>query len=341
MKRPDAGRSGSGVTILDPFVIPFHDLNIVRRINERSLLAAIRKRMATLNFHNPIVLSSSPIIAPLVGKLGETSSHYFCLDEYSKFNGTFLSIKEFEASMIEKSDSSYFVSDVLLEKKRLAHRPAYYLPQGLELEHFRPVSRVEPISLKLPGRPIVGYHGVVGHWVDVELINMCAERYPDLNFVIVGKTTLETDLSFKETNVTHLGAVPYQDLPKYISLFDIGLIPFQVNELTIASNPLKLLEYLAFGLPVVSTDLPEVRKLQEVVYIAKGREDFINLIQEAIREDNSSKMQKRREIASKYSWKSIVEDISNNIINLEKEKGASSVKHYQNIHRRDNNWGEK
>jgi transcriptional regulator of aromatic amino acid metabolism len=88
------------------------------------------------------------------------------------------------------------------------------------------------------------------------------------------------------------------------------LIPFVINELIVAVDPIKLREYLALGKPVVSTDLPEVRKLQDVVYIGKNNKDFVDKIAKAIKEDNPTLTEERIRVAWQSDWGVKIEEIS-------------------------------
>ncbi len=133
---------------------------------------------------------------------------------------------------------------------------------------------------------IVGYTGVLSReWVDYELIRAAAAALPDTAFVLVG---IDYDGSLRESrildcpNVHWLGPRPYAALPAYLAWFDAALIPFVINELTCASSPVKLFEYLAAAVPTVSTDLPECRKYPAVL-LAEGREQIAGRIVEALR----------------------------------------------------------
>jgi glycosyltransferase involved in cell wall biosynthesis len=107
-----------------------------------------------------------------------------------------------------------------------------------------------------------------------------------------------------------LGKISYQELPEYAASFDVALIPFLVNELTISVNPLKLMEYLACGLPVISTRLPEVVRYAELVYLADSPEEFARAISRAFSEDSPAVRLMRRETARSKSWDAVAESMS-------------------------------
>jgi glycosyltransferase involved in cell wall biosynthesis len=110
----------------------------------------------------------------------------------------------------------------------------------------------------LPG-PVIGFYGLIEDWVDLEVIRHMAAARPDWSFLMIGEVKTDTSAVRRLPNVHFPGRRPYQSLPGYCRKFDIAVLPFVVNELTLAANPLKVREYLAAGLPVVATPLPEVQ----------------------------------------------------------------------------------
>src|SRR5690606_18552149 len=117
--------------------------------------------------------------------------------------------------------------------------------------------------------------------MDFALIDRVARTNPNASLVLVGPVGEDAPL-FTAPNVHVLGRRPYQSLPAYVQAFDVGLIPYVLNAHSIAVDPLKLLEYLAAGVPVVSTDLPEVRKYADVVVIGSTHEAFESAVGRAL-----------------------------------------------------------
>src|SRR5262249_58655080 len=114
---------------------------------------------------------------------------------------------------------------------------------------------------KLP-KPVLGFFGLVAQWVDLAAIEACARAFANGSVVILGKVAPDVDPTSLRSlpNVHFLGRKPYAQLPAYCRGFDVALMPFKLNELTLNANPLKVREYLAAGLPGVSTDIPQVRR---------------------------------------------------------------------------------
>ncbi|MER3398801.1 MAG: hypothetical protein C4316_09820, partial [Chloroflexota bacterium] len=130
------------------------------------------------------------------------------------------------------------------------------------------------------GRLVVGYSGALARWVDYDLLAEVARRLTEATFVLIGcdydGSLLRSGILGLE-NVVWLGMKPYEKLVDYIRWFDVGIIPFKLNNITEACSPIKLWEYLAAGKPVVSTDLPMCRGIEGVL-IARSTQEFADNI---------------------------------------------------------------
>ncbi len=155
---------------------------------------------------------------------------------------------------------------------------------------------------------IVGFHGSLQSWVDYRLIAGIADKRPDWGIVLVGPEYCPADVCKKKANVHLLGFKPYKELYQYVTHFDVGIIPFQVRQLTHSSNPIKMYEYLAAGVPVVATPIQECVQYQPYIRIAGSADDFIVKIEEA---RNVGEQEKRnyRIVARKNSWEERVHSI--------------------------------
>jgi glycosyltransferase involved in cell wall biosynthesis len=315
--------------MLHPFVVPMHDNRWVHRMNISSIIKSIRTAARSYNMTRPLILSSSPLIADLIGRVDDSSAHYFCLDDYTLFDGAFRSLRRHEDDLMQKADSCYFVSDLLLKKHGLKNRESHFLPQGVDVEHFsRSVTDAAP-EIGTLHAPIVGFFGLLANWIDLELIVRCAQTYRDVTFVIIGKAAVDVAKLKHCPNILYLGEIPYDQLPRYVVRFDVGMIPFRVNELTVAANPLKLLEYMAAGAAVVSTRLPEVEKFAPLVSVAGNNDEFVRMIGTSMQSDSTEKRELRRKKAQEHSWQNITEQICSTIQRVELtprlNTGAGSV----------------
>jgi len=151
---------------------------------------------------------------------------------------------------------------------------------------------------------------LLADWVDYDLIKKLAEHFSHGSIVLIGKIAVDAEQKVKildgVPNIHFLGRKPYAELPAYCKGFDVAINPFQINELTLAANPLKVREYLAAGLPVVSTDIPEVRVLNDV-RIGVDSDDFIKQI-----EASFADTKRRKDVSGAVrheSWDAKVEEL--------------------------------
>src|SRR5262249_58369198 len=152
-------------------------------------------------------------------------------------------------------------------------------------------------DLEALARPIVGYLGGLHQWVDQELIVGVASRMPDVTFALVGPA--QTDVSALErcTNVRLFGQRSHETVPAYVKGFDVGIVPYRIAEYTLNVYPTKLNEYLVMGIPVVATDLPEIRRFNaqhgSLVGVASGPGSFSQAIRAALNDSTPPDVQRR------------------------------------------------
>jgi glycosyltransferase involved in cell wall biosynthesis len=149
--------------------------------------------------------------------------------------------------------------------------------------------------------PIFGFFGLIRDWIDLDLLAEVARRKPDWHFVLIGDSKVDLTPYKASPNMHFLGPKPYEVLPAYCKCFDAGLIPFKINDLTIAVNPIKLREYLSAGLPVISTPLPEVLVYKEMVHIVRTPEDFLAAAAEALAVNSAMRL-KRQKAMAEETW---------------------------------------
>lgn len=255
--------------VTSPLVVPFHGNALARRLNRRWLGATIRRTCRSLGMRDPVTWAFLPSSAEVAGSLGERLVVYHCVDEYSEFTGADReAIRAMDRRLAERADVVIVSAGSLLESKRRYNPETFLVTHGVEVEHFRRAldpDTIVPAEIDGPrgrgGGPVVGFFGLLADWVDLELVARVARERPRWTVVLIGK--VDTDLGALRglDNVRVLGPRPYTELPAYCKGFDAAILPFRVNELTVAANPLKLREYLAAGLPVVATAIPEAERL--------------------------------------------------------------------------------
>ena len=269
-----------------PLVIPSWGNPALRALNTRLLRWQVRRVMRRLRFRRPINWVFNPAAGVLAGLLGEDRIIYYCVDEYTAFKGVDTSaLAAIEKSLINRADLVIVSAEKLLQTKRSLRAPTLLIRHGVDYDHFasalRPETTVPDEIANLP-RPVIGYFGLIADdWVDVPLLVHTARSFPTGSLVMLGKVTMNVSALASEPNVHLLGRKPYESLPGYCKGFDAAVIPFPITEVTLNANPLKAREYLAAGLPVVSTNIPEVRVLSHC-RIADSPTQFVSHLNEAL-----------------------------------------------------------
>jgi glycosyltransferase involved in cell wall biosynthesis len=310
-------RVAPNIHVFDPLVIPLPGLAPVVRLNNAILAVTLRAACRRLGLRRPIVWSFFPNIAGLVGRLDERLVVYHCVDDYAEFRGmASTSLRRLESQLLEAADL-VFTSSESLWRERVTRNPhTIFIPHGVDVARFARALAPDvsiPEDLRGVRRPIVGFIGAVADFVDLELVAQAARMRPDWSFVMVGRWVTDLTALRGLPNVHLLGQRPYEDLPAYCRGFDVGIIPFRLNNLTLRANPLKMREYLAAGLPVVSTPLPEVARYGALVRIAQGPAPFVGEIQQALLERGEPFLGMRLQAMRQESWEHRVEQFSEHV----------------------------
>jgi len=298
------------IFVLNPLAIPIYGRPRIRELNKSLLRFQVKRAMRTLGFKNPINFVFNPAAAVIAGALDEEQLIYYCVDEYTAFSGVASrSLAEMEEQLMRKSDLVIVSADRLFQSKARINSNTVLIRHGVDFNHFRkaldPDTTVPEEIRNLP-RPVIGFFGLIADWVDLELIAAVAKRFPDGSVVMVGKSTTDTKVLEQEPNIHLLGRKTYESLPGYCKGFDVALMPFRINELTLNANPLKVREYLAAGLPVVSTAIPEVEVLG-LCRIGTDRESFVREVEIALQEPGPSG--ERSERVRSESWDARVDEL--------------------------------
>lgn len=292
---------GSPRVIIHPSVLPWHHIRLARSVNARSLTRDIHRALETHGLETPpLLVTGSPPAVSVLGRLGERASVYYCMDDFLHLPNVSPSmLRPLEAELLDRVDAVIATAQALVDSKRPRSGRSWYLPQGVNFDHFA-IPRPVPTDLSRFPRPWIGFAGGVGSPLVPQLINEVARANRQGTVVLVGPVRMRPE-EFDATNVQLLGPRPYHQLPAYVQAFDVGLIPYEFNPHTVAVDPLKLLEYLAAGIPVVSTDLPEVRKYGAAIRIAPSVEAFVDDVQQAILEPRD-RAPARQALARTHDW---------------------------------------
>lgn len=300
--------------VTNPLVLPLTGLEWADRLNAAILAGSLRRLARRHGLRAPILWTFLPNVNRLLGHLGERLTIYHCVDKYSEFAGVPQdALIRMERELASRAHLVLASAEQLAAELR-AHNPnTHFIPHGVDLAHFaRALDPATPVAdeLRALPRPIVGFIGLLAEWVDLRLVRELALRRPAWSFVLVGKAVRDMSPVRGLPNVRLLGQRPYAALPAYCRGFDAGIIPFAATELTLRANPLKLREYLAAGLPVVSTPMPEVKRWGSLVHLADGAAAFLEGIERALDEGAEEERRRRAEAMRGEGWEARVEEIS-------------------------------
>ncbi|MHB8124881.1 MAG: glycosyltransferase family protein [Desulfitobacteriaceae bacterium] len=298
-----------GIFVYTPFpLLPFANLQtMINKLNQYILARSLKKVLAKLKFANPILWTYLPNNIDILKHLPHSQLIYDCADEHASFPGFINAqvVLNMENRLLVQA-RIVFASALELYNRRVAHcQNIQLINNGADFKHFRQALNevlVLPEEISSLPKPIVGYIGAISTWLDLELIKALAIAYPLWSIVLVGPQDIDLTELRAFANILFVGPKPYGVLPAFLKGFDLCLIPFKINNLTVNVNPVKLYEYLAAGKPVLATALPEVLKFSDHVAIANTKEDFVTLAAQEIAQDNSHKIQSRLEIALANSW---------------------------------------
>ena len=308
--------------LIPPLLVPGGNARsaVANSINQFALKRIILHWQRRLGFENPILWSYTYAFPDIIGSFSEKVVIYDCTDEFSAWDGANpVFVQNLEERFLRKSSLVFTTARGLFDTKRKINPNTHFIPNGVDFELFFDVYKNEgvaiPSDMQFP-RPIIGYVGTVKEWIDINLLAHIARKNPSWSIAIIGPIGIDisdTGLD-KMDNVFLLGKKPPVIVPNYIKFFDVCLNPFDIHHpVTATVNPLKVYEYLAMGKPIVSVDMPEVRHLQDVIYIASSYEDFEDKIRTAIEANNSVMTSHRLAVAKDYSWDKLLEKISQKI----------------------------
>ncbi|MGD8386280.1 MAG: glycosyltransferase [Desulfobacteraceae bacterium] len=309
--------------VLTPLVIPLPSSATARRLNRLLLITQVRMALAGVQRGPTQLWSFTPDVAYALGHFKEVRVVYYCVDDHASFSGYNKSqVLQDEEALCRRSDLVVTTSKTLQEAKAPWNPNTILVPHGVDYDHFSRAVRENlpcPQDLEAIPRPRLGFIGLIRDWVDLGLIAHVAEMHPEWHFVWIGDadSSVNTAQYRKMPNMHFLGRRPYEALPAYCRHFDVGLIPFKINALTRAVNPIKLREYLAAGLPVISTSMPEVAQYRGLIQIADSPEEFDYAVKECL-ETSSAYASARVEAMAGETWPQKVTLISERLGSLPK-----------------------
>jgi glycosyltransferase involved in cell wall biosynthesis len=310
--------------VYTPIVLPFPHSALATAANEQLLRASIKVLRRQRHMDEFQLWSFLPTAARYAGRLGESLLVYYITDEWAHFSGLDRAkILAMERDLCERADIVFATARTLVERKRVFNPETHLASHGVDHAHF--ARALDPATVRAPEvadlrGPVLGFVGLIQDWVDLALLEHLARYRQDWTLVVIGKALVDTSRLAALPNVRLLGRKPYETLPSYCAAFDVALIPFTLNELTRNVNPIKLREYLSAGLPVVSTDLPEVTAyaseqgaLTGAVAIGRSPEEFTAAVERALAADSPAARAARSDAMRAETWEQQVAKLGEHI----------------------------
>jgi glycosyltransferase involved in cell wall biosynthesis len=234
---------------------------------------------------------------------------YDNMDELSAFRDAPPKLLALESELLERADIVFTGGHSIYEAKRHRHRNIHPFPSSIDVPHFsaaRRSTRADPADQATLPRPRLGFFGVVDERMDLDLVEGIAALRPDWHLVMLGPVVKIDKASLPRlSNIHWLGMKQYDELPAYLAGWDVGIMPFAINEATRFISPTKTPEFLAAGLPVISTPIRDVIRpygAAGLVEIAGSADEFVSKAERLIRERDVSWLQAVDRQLAMNSW---------------------------------------
>ncbi len=306
------------LSVYSPLILPFPYSRLIRPLNRLLLFKAMRRWMESARFRPSVVWTflPTPLARDVIRGLRPELTIYYCIDDLASSSPAAHRIRGSESKLFREADLVFVTSEKLRARAAQFNERVHVFPFGVDFDKFeraRTSSDGVPAELRSLRRPVVGYVGGLHQWVDQELLERVIRAMPEASFVFVGPLQTPATRLARHPNVHLLGARRHEEIPAYIKGFDLGIVPYHLSEYTAHVYPTKLNEYLAMGIPVIATDLPEIRRFNaahgDVVAVGSTPERFARLIQERLRPSSPGETAHRIDVARQNSWRTRIEQM--------------------------------
>lgn len=297
--------------VLSPLPFPFYGKAWQRRLGSALVRAQVRIACLFLRIARPVMIVTIPTAWDVVAPMRKRALLFNRSDLHSAFpEADNAVITALERELLTNADRVLYVSHALQEaESELAGERGYFLDHGVDVEHFQRTAELPADLAAIPG-PRLGFFGALDDYlVDFELLERIASELPDISLVLIGDATGSMERFDKYPNVHVLGFKPYEQIPAYGSGFDVALMPWLANEWIRFANPIKLKEYLALGLPVVSTEFREADGYRDVLRVAGSHAEFVELLRRTLTDGGQGTPEERRASVLSASWSARAADL--------------------------------
>ncbi len=300
-----------------PLVIPNNrfDLRILDTINASVYRVALEDNvLAAMNSSETrIAVVDNPFWGRILMKGDFTHVIYDCIDEVGVYAGRSSVERALlnERLLVNLADYIFATAHSLEQHIRTldTQKPVRRIPNGVDYQWFVDQAEKNPVpdDIALKNRPVVGYVGTLYEWIDFDLVQKVAAKFPEVSFVFVGPVDRADRIRVLSSlpNMTWLGKKSYSDIPAYVQAFDVCTIPFREGGIAESTNPIKLFEYFALGKPVVTTAMNEVKPftINNLSYMGRDVDEYVEAIGKALADNSDERRFARKEVARLHSWK--------------------------------------
>lgn len=308
---PSPTAAHPNVFVFTPVKIFPHTLSLGRLANQAMTRAQVRAAAAQIGLCDPLLYINPYYAAHMVGRMGESAVVYDVGEDWSHIEPRPWLRRQMTAEddlLTRRADAVIVVSEHLEQLKRPVAKRVRLVPNGVYAERYRDVAtrRLEPhpITRDWP-RPVLGHTGTLqSRRTDVDLLLEIARAFPHGTVALVGPNSLEPACDRRlraAPNVRMTGHVDFAEVPRVMTAFDACIVPQQVNAFTESQNPLKMFEYFASGLPIVSTPIAGFRDYPQVVRLADTAPRFTAAIHDALAEP-ATLVDVRQRLAAQHTW---------------------------------------
>jgi uncharacterized SAM-binding protein YcdF (DUF218 family)/glycosyltransferase involved in cell wall biosynthesis len=321
-----------GLFVYSPLFVPFPYSPIARWFNRSVMFRGLTRWMTAASFRRPVVWTflPTPTAQDLIAAVDPAAVVYYCADDFAATSPGARRVRQSEEVMFRRADLVFVTSERLRQKAARVSTAVHAFPAGVDFGKFESVRQADnglPSDLATLTRPIAGYIGALHLWLDQELMVRVAQRLPEVTFAFVGPPQVDVTRLAAQPNVRLLGARPHDDVPAYVKGFDVALVPYLRSDFTDSVYPVKLNEYLAMGVPVVATELPEIRRFNDrhgdVLAVARDADEFAERVQVAMNDRHPDKASRRVAVARENSWTVRLEQMSALIESAIRTRAAS------------------
>ncbi|MCK4789968.1 MAG: hypothetical protein KAV87_39885 [Desulfobacteraceae bacterium] len=306
-------KTDDGMYVFTPVSIPLFERPIARTIITFFLLLQIKLLMTLLSLKKPVFYVGCPTGWEVVKKLHRRYLVYQCTDIFEEMLGV---DKDYIASLNDaltgSADLVLYVNTTLWQEGKKNNSNSLLLGHGVDFNRFANAEKSEyvPEDIAIIPKPVIGFFGNITEDVcDFHLLEYTAKTLPDMSIVLVGPISSDVSNLKKHKNIFFLGPKPYEEIPHYGKVFDVAIMPWKKNKWIEFCDPVKTKEYLALGKPIVSIEYPELKRYNDIVYVASDYDQFINSIRAAVEECNPDLKLKRQERVRNKTWDNKVQQI--------------------------------